>query len=334
MKILIIGGTGRISLSVTRELDSIGFDVTVINRGKDNSLISQINTFVSDINDTKKIENFLKDKGYDVVIDFVSFNKEDILRSYSYFKGHTNHYIFVSSVVVYSHDNNSLLINESSTLGNPFSEYARKKIEAEEALKNIGKKDPSFKYTIVRFGQTFDERNLPVCIHGKNGTYEVLYRILNEQTLILPSEKVSWKMLYAPDAVFALIPLFKNEKTYGEIYNVVAKETYSWDEIYTIIGNLVNKKVKIVHIPLDVLCEEDNNLVATLKGDKGNNANYDLSKILDVAPNFSHQTHIEDALKLTLCNILHHPEYQKRDSEFSKHTDEIISIYEKNLQKN
>jgi Trk K+ transport system NAD-binding subunit len=31
MKILIIGGTGRISLSVTRELDSIGFDVTVIN---------------------------------------------------------------------------------------------------------------------------------------------------------------------------------------------------------------------------------------------------------------------------------------------------------------
>jgi len=328
MKILIIGGSGRISLSVTRTLYNIGFEVTVINRGNNNQLIKNINTFISDINDEDRINSFLKDKFYDVVIDFVSYNADDIKRSYLYFKNHTNQYIFISSVVVYKHFNDySGLIDECSARENPFSSYGENKILAENILFKIGQKDPNFHYTILRFGQTFDERTLPTLFHGKDGTYDIIYRIMNDKPLLMLKENISWKVLYAPDVCIAIIPLFNNKASYGMVYNVVSKDSYTWEEIYNTFGSILNKKVNMVYVPIDVLCKDNKKFIPLIKGDKGNNANYDISKILKISPNFIHQTKLENALKETICNQLTNNEYQKIDIEFNSEQDFLCKKY-------
>lgn len=328
MKILIIGGSGRISLSVTRTLYNIGFEVTVINRGNNNQLIKNINTFISDINNQKRISKFLINKFYDVVLDFVSYNSEDIKRSYKYFKNHTNHYIFISSVVVYKHlENNDSLLNEDSIRENLFSSYGANKILAENELFKIGQKDSNFHYTILRFGQTFDERTLPTLFHGKNGTYDIIYRILNNKPLLMLKESVSWRVLYAPDVCLAIIPLFNNKEAYGKAYNIVSKDAYSWEKIYEMFGSILNKKINLVYVPIDVLCTDNKEYLSLLKGDKSNNANYDIKNILNISPNFAHQTKLETALKETISNLINNSKYNKIDIDFNKDQDSMCEKY-------
>ena len=333
MKVLIIGGSGRISLSVTKTLYNIGFEVTVINRGNNNQLIKNLNTYISDIKDEKRINSFLKDKFYEVVIDFVSYDVEDIKRSYSYFKNHTNHYIFISSVVVYKHTKETdKLITEESIRDNPYSLYANNKILAENALIKIGQVDLDFHYTILRFGQTFDERNLPTLFHGKNGTYDIIYRIMNDKPLVMLKENVSWRVLFASDVCLAIIPLFNNPKSYGKIFNIVSKETYTWEEIYNFFGSILNKKINFVYVPCDVLCSENKEYLSLIKGDKANNANYDFSKIIKISPNFIHQTKLESALKKTIYNLVNNFEYHQIDIQFNEEQDSICKKY-KNVYK-
>ena len=64
------------------------------------------------------------------------------------------------------------MIKEGTTLANPYWEYSRKKIACEGFLLDKYRNE-GFPVTIVRPSHTYDERNIPLGVHGKKGFYQI-----------------------------------------------------------------------------------------------------------------------------------------------------------------
>lgn len=322
MKILILGGTGRISYKVSQYFIGKGSETYLLNRGHNDNLGLEAHTLIADVNDKEQVEFALGDKEFDVVIDFLAFTPEDIKLHLSYFQNHP-HYIFVSSTVATDRANNKPPYNELATLGNPYSEYGENKAKCERYLKSSDYQ----KYTIVRPSHTFDERAFPVLIHGK-GTYTIVDRMINGKKIPLLDDGSSlWPILYAGDFPKALHPLLLNEKAYGETYDLTPKETHSWKEIFVMEGSLYGVTPNFVFSPKERFFIDYPRFHDGLKGDKAISTVFDNTKIEGVAPEFKNQTSLSEALKITKDYVDNHSSSRIIDDEFNALLDEICKRY-------
>ncbi|HQB65112.1 MAG TPA: NAD-dependent epimerase/dehydratase family protein, partial [Fibrobacteraceae bacterium] len=75
MRILFIGGTGTISMAISKKLLADGHTLYLINRGTRNDLLEgDIHSIVvSDINNEAEVKEKIKDLTFDVVADFIAF---------------------------------------------------------------------------------------------------------------------------------------------------------------------------------------------------------------------------------------------------------------------
>jgi nucleoside-diphosphate-sugar epimerase len=120
MKILLIGGTGSISTNISRKLIKDGQDLYLLNRGYSKNILGEkgVTYITCDINDEKKVSEWISDLHFDVIADFTAFKKEDIERDYRLFKGKTDQYIFISSATVYQKLMPGYVVTEGTSLGN------------------------------------------------------------------------------------------------------------------------------------------------------------------------------------------------------------------------
>ena len=72
MKVLFIGGTGTISMAITKALAETDCELYLFNRGTRNeTLPKNINIIKGDINNEAEAAELLKDYTFDVVCDFL-----------------------------------------------------------------------------------------------------------------------------------------------------------------------------------------------------------------------------------------------------------------------
>lgn len=326
MKILFIGGTGTISMAITRLLIEKNEDLYLINRGNHNQeLTNKVHSLHADINDERKVKELIKDLSFDCVVDFIAYKKEDIERDYRLFKDKTKQYIFISSASAYQKSPKSLIVKEDTPLENPFWEYSRNKIACENLLHQYMKE--GFPVTIVRPSHTYDERRIPTCIHGNNGSYQVLKRIIDGKAVIIHDDGQSlWTLTFNQDFAKGFIGLIGNKKAINETYHITSDESLTWNQIYQIIANCLNKELKVFYVPTKELAKSKiYDLEGNLLGDKANSMKFDNSKIKSISPDFICTTPFVKGAKIAIDNILANPEYQKEDPEFDAWCDEIIS---------
>ena len=98
MKALFIGGTGTISMAITRQLTTNpDWELYLLNRGNRASDVpASVHSIIADISDEDNCREKLKDLKFDVVCDFIAFTKEQVERDYRLFNGKTKQYIFIS----------------------------------------------------------------------------------------------------------------------------------------------------------------------------------------------------------------------------------------------
>ena len=184
MKILLIGGTGKISMAITKILSQKNCELYLLNRGnKNQDLPKNIKYILGDINNEQDIATKIKDLSFDVVCNFIAYVKKDVERDYNLFKSKTKQYIFISSASAYQKPLNNYLINEGTLLSNPYWEYSRNKIACEDYLIKLYREE-KFPITIVRPSHTYDETSVPLGVHGKNGSWQVLKRMLEGKEVI------------------------------------------------------------------------------------------------------------------------------------------------------
>ena len=101
LKILFIGGTGKISTAVSQQVLAKGHDLYLLNRGLQSKNPPGSHSLAADANNLKAARAALRNLQFDVVVDWIGFTPEHIERDLALFQDRTRQFIFISSASVY-----------------------------------------------------------------------------------------------------------------------------------------------------------------------------------------------------------------------------------------
>jgi len=331
MKILFIGGTGIISTAISKKLIANGeHEFYVINRGNRNECLPDgYKSIKCDINDEKEAAKLLSDMTFDVVADFIAFVPSQLERDYRLFAGKTKQFIFISSASAYQKPLSDYRINEGTPLSNPYWEYSRNKIACEDYLMKMYREN-CFPVTIVRPSHTYDERSIPLGVHGRKGSWQVAKRIIDGKPVIIHGDGTSlWTMTHNSDFADAFIGLMGNIHAIGESVQITSDETVTWNQVYGSIANALGVELKPYYVSSSFLAKcSDYDFTGGLIGDKANSVVFDNSKLKRLVPEFTAKVRFDQGIKMTIDNVLKTPELQIEDPEFDSWCDKVIAALE------
>ncbi len=335
MKALFVGGTGIISSAISSALVEQGWELYLLNRGNRTERLPEgVKLLRADINDEELVSSLIKDENFDVVADFIAFVPSQVERDTRLFSGRTKQYIFISSASAYQKPLSDFRITESTPLANPYWEYSRNKIACEELLMSQYRSN-GFPVTIVRPSHTYDDSSIPLGVHGNNGSWQVIKRMLENKPVIIHGDGSSlWTLTYNTDFANGFIGLMGNIHAIGEAIHITSDESLTWNQIYEIIASALGVKLNAVHIATDYLAASgDYDFTGSLLGDKSNTVVFDNSKIKRLVPGFNATVRFDQGVRLVLENILSHPELQTQDKEFDDWCDKVIYNYMNSIKK-
>ncbi len=335
MKALFVGGTGIISSAISSALVEQGWELYLLNRGNRTERLPEgVKLLRADINDEELVCSLIKDENFDVVADFIAFVPSQVERDIRLFSGRTKQYIFISSASAYQKPLSDFRITESTPLANAYWEYSRNKIACEELLMSQYRSN-GFPVTIVRPSHTYDDSSIPLGVHGNNGSWQVIKRMLENKPVIIHGDGSSlWTLTYNTDFAKGFIGLMGNIHAIGEAIHITSDESLTWNQIYEIIASALGVKLNAVHIATDYLAASgDYDFTGSLLGDKSNTVVFDNSKIKRLVPGFNATVRFDQGVRLVLENILSHPELQTQDKEFDDWCDTVIYNYMNSIKK-
>lgn len=331
MKALFIGGTGTISMAITKQLAANpDWELYLLNRGtRAQELPEGVKTITADINNEQQVAEAIRDINFDCVCDFIAFVPGQLERDYRLFAGKTKQFMFISSASAYQKPLSDYKITESTPLANPYWEYSRNKIACEEYLMKQYR-EAGFPITIIRPSHTYDERNVPVGAHGDKGSWQVLKRMMEGKPVIIQGDGTSlWTITHNSDFAKAFIGLMGNIHAIGEAYHITTDESVTWNQIYAIIADELGVELKAYHVPSDFLDEVGKyDYRGGLIGDKSNTVVFDNSKVKRAVPGFTCTVRADQGLRKTVQHMLATPELQQDDPEFDQWCDKVIAALE------
>lgn len=332
MKALFIGGTGTISMAITKQLaENPDWELYLLNRGSRNDNVpTNVKLLSVDINDEAAVLEILGDLQFDTVCDFIGFVPAQLERDYRLFKDRTKQFMYISSASAYQKPLGDYRITESTPLANPYWEYSRNKIACEEYLMKMYREN-GFPITIIRPSHTYDERSIPMGAHGNNGSWQVAKRMLEGKPVIVHGDGTSiWTMTHNSDFAKGFIGLMGNIHAIGEAYHITTDEGLTWNQIYKIVADALGVEFKPYYVPSDFLQAVSNyDFEGGLIGDKANTVVFDNSKLKRAVPGFCATVRMDQGIKKTVEYVLAHEEYQVPDEEFDAWCDRVIAALEK-----
>ena len=214
-------------------------------------------------------------------------------------------------------------------MANPYWEYSRNKIACEEVLMKAYR-ERQFPVTIIRPSHTYDNRNMPLGVHGDKGSYQVIQRMLQGKPVIIHGDGTSlWTMTHNSDFAKGYVGLMGNPHAIGEAFQITNDETLTWNQIYSTIARVLGVELKAYHVSSEFLAATGNyDLLGSLIGDKANSVVFDNSKLKRAVPDFVPTVRFEQGIRDTIENIMAHPELQKEDPEFDEWCDKVIEVVE------
>ena len=332
MKILFIGGTGIISTAISKKLIKNGeHELFIINRGNRNDCLPDgYKSVVCDINDEAEVSKLLAGMAFDVVADFIAFVPSQLERDFRLFSGKTKQFIFISSASVYQKPLSDYRITEGTPLANPFWEYSRNKIACEEFLMKMYREN-GFPVTIVRPSHIYDERRIPLGVHGKNGSWQVAKRMLEGKPVIIHGDGTSlWTMTHNSDFANGFVGLLGNTHAIGESVHITSDESVTWNQAYKSIADSLGVELKPYYVTSDFLagCPEYD-FTGSLLGDKANSVVFDNTKLKRLVPGFTAKIRYDQGVRKTIKNILADKSLQEDDPEFDIWCDKVIAALDK-----
>lgn len=332
MKILMIGGTGTISSAITRQLAESDNELWLLNRGsRKNEVPNNVKQIIADIDDEKEVLRQIGDTQFDAVCEFIGFLPSQVERDIRLFKGRTRQYVYISSASAYNKPAASHVINEGTTLANPYWEYSRNKIACEELLLKEYREN-GFPITIIRPSHTYCERAVPVSVHGLKGSWQVLKRMIEGKPVVVHGDGSSlWTLTWNEDFARGFIGLLGNPKAIGEAFQIMSDEQLTWNQIYECVAKALNVTPKLYHVASDFLAAtspKEWDYMGNLLGDKAVTVVFDCTKLKRAVPGFQATTRFDEGVRRCVAYILAHPELQIEDPEFDAWCDRVIAAQE------
>lgn len=332
-KVLFVGGTGTISSAIVRRMVADdGWEVWLLNRGNRKDIPEGVHQIIADIHNEDQVREAIADLSFDCVCEFIGFVKEDVERDVRLFRDKTKQYIFTSSASAYHKPAASYIVNEGTTLANPYWEYSRNKIECENYLMEQYRNN-GFPVTIVRPSHTYDERSIPVAVHGNNGSWQVIKRMKEGKPVIIPGDGSSlWTLTFNTDFANGYVGLAGNPLAVGEAFQITGDETLTWNQIYETITDAFGVKLNAYHVASDFLAKAGEkygyDFRGGLTGDKAVSVVFDNSKLKKYVPSMKTEVPFREGVHKAIEYISGHPECQKDDPDFDTWCDKVIAAQE------
>ncbi|MCL1831548.1 MAG: NAD-dependent epimerase/dehydratase family protein [Oscillospiraceae bacterium] len=342
MKALLIGGTGIISTAITKQLAANpDWELYLLNRGSQrlseritpNAQPSNITQLTAEIGDESAVAELIKDLEFDTVADFISFVPAQLESRYRLFKNKCRQYIFISSASAYQKPLSDYRVNEATPLANPYWEYSRNKIACEEFLMERYRND-GFPVTVVRPSHTYDDRYIPLGVHGDKGSWQVVKRMTEGKPVIIHGDGTSlWTMTHNSDFAKGFIGLMGNIHAIGEAVGITSDETLTWNQVYAAIAGVLGVKLNPYYVPSDFLAKcSDYDFTGSLIGDKANSVVFDNTKLKRLVPGFVATKRFDQGIREVIQNVLATPALQVEDSAFDAWCDRVIAAMEQAWQ--
>ena len=194
-------------------------------------------------------------------------------------------------------------------------------------------REEGFPVTIVRPSHTYDERNVPLGVHGKKGFWQVIKRIIDGKPVIIQGDGSSlWTVTWNGDFAVGYTGLMGNPHAIGEAFHITSDESLTWDQIYQTIADTLGKELKAYHVASEFLsaCGDKYgfDFEGSLTGDKSVSVVFDNSKLKRAVPYMRTTVRFDQGVKMALDNVLAHPELQVEDPEFDEWCDKVIEALE------
>ena len=336
MKALFIGGTGTISAAIVRRLvNELGWDVWVLNRGhRPGALPEGVHTITADIHDEAAAAKQLEGMSFDVVSDFIGFTVDAVERDVRLFSGKTRQFMYISSASAYHKPAASYVITEGTTLANPHWQYSRDKIACEEYLMRQYR-EHGFPVTIIRPSHTYDERHIPLGVHGHKGSWQVIRRMLDGKPVIVHGDGSSlWTLTFNTDFAVGYTGLMGNPHAIGEAFQITGDETLTWDQIHRTIADALDVPYRPYYVSSAFLAEVGRprgyDFEGGLLGDKAVSVVFDNSKLKRAVPDMRTSVRFDQGVRIALSYVLAHPEEcQVPDPDFDQWCDSVIAALER-----
>lgn len=256
MKILIIGGTGLISCSITRLFVERNDQVVLYNRGVSEQSDRQpplgVQIIQGDRMNYPAFEQQMAEAGhFDCVIDMVNYLPADAESAVRAFRGRVGHFVFCSTVDVYRKPATRYPYTEAEPYGG-LNAYSSNKVKCEQIL--LAAQHPTdFPLTIIRPAYTYGEGRGPIHTLGFKTTY--LDRIRKGKPIVVHGDGSSlWVACHRDDVARAFVAAAGKATTMGKAYHTTGEEWLTWNQYHQAVAAAIGAPAPtLVHIPTDLL---------------------------------------------------------------------------------
>lgn len=229
----MLGGTGAIGQSILSVIGgNLDYSISITSRTVRKSDFCNVRYICGNANELSFINQF-EDNSFDVLIDFMNYRNENLIRNIRKLLSIANQYIFLSSARVY--DNSQAIIDEKCPLlinttddaeFRSSGTYAIKKAYQEELVKKYG----GDKVTIIRPYKTYSSDRLQL------GEYEIkhwLLRLLKEKPIVINKYMLSkyTSLTDGVDVAKGIVSLINRKEAFGETFQIVTDESMTWNDI-------------------------------------------------------------------------------------------------------
>jgi nucleoside-diphosphate-sugar epimerase len=327
MKILFLGGTGNISADCAALLHQRGHEILVLSRGR-NAVPPGYRAVRADRKDAAAMRAALKGLQPEVVVNFLGYDLPDVQVDYDLFNGVVRQYVFISSTVVYAKPPQRLPVTEDSPLGNPFWDYAEKKLACERWLQQR-REEAGFPVTVVRPSHTYSKRWIPNPV--SSGSYTFAARLEQGKPVFVHDQGESpWTLTTSADFAVGLAGLLGKPEAIGETFHITSDEVLTWNQVYAEIAAALGvASPQIVKVPTDFICQVAPQLTGTLKGDKAHPGVFDNTKIKRFVPEFRCRTPFRAGVRESVRWLREHPAQHNLKPELDELIEKVIAAWQK-----
>jgi nucleoside-diphosphate-sugar epimerase len=326
MRVLFIGGTGNISADCAELLCQRGHEIFVLSRGR-NAVPPQYRALCADRKDPVAMRGALREHPPEVVLNFLGYEVSDIQLDFELFTGLASQYVFISSATVYARRPDATPITEEAPLGNPWWEYAQKKLACEQWLR-VRWTESGFPVTIVRPSHTYSKKWIPSPV--SSSSYSFAARLEQGKPIIVPDTGENpWTLTAASDFAIGLAGLVGRPEARGEAFHITSDEVLTWNQIVAEIAAALGvDSPNVVKAPTDLISEMAPQLTGTLKGDKSYPGVFDNSKIKRFVADFKCRKPFRAGVRESVAWLRAHPEQQNLNPQVDAICDAVAKACE------
>jgi len=254
MKVIVIGGTRFLGISIIRGLLRRGYEVTSVHRGKTRAEIDGIEEVLLDKDDRNALGGLLSSARCDAVIDTI-FSADDLRFVIPILDGRISNYIHCGSTGVYA-PMKYLPAREDDEC-NPPEELGGygSKLEQDEVL--LGAYwESGFPSTILRPSNIYGPGDIPLDIWGGRSA-GFFRRITRDEDITVPNDgKALIQPGYVEDLGDAFSLPLEHEGAVGQIFNISSDRCVTLDTYLEVMMDLVGSTSSVDHMPMEDLIEK------------------------------------------------------------------------------